>query len=529
MAMSGLDIRSGVRGSRPRILVVDDEPWICLLVQRTLDGEDFDIHTEPCSPVALERLQHEPFDLLITDINMPELSGLELAEQARAIQPLLGIIVMTAYGSFDNVARAIRTGISDFIIKPFDIKDLRQVVTRSLHTQQLQRDNMRLHTLLKIFEYSEAINSTLELDALYDVVKKIVCDELGATAIVIATVDVADKLRHDLAVDLPPPLADSLDRLLQQVHHTGKPQTWPLHGVGVVLGVPLRIRDERIGVLIAVYADPVEQSLPELLGILGNQVALAIRNARQYSAARELDQRKSEFVSIASHELRTPLSLVLGYGSMLRNRFSGREQVLVQHMIDGAQRMSDIVDELLLLHHADTSSIQLQRSRFDVWEMVREVVAELVDLAASRGVKLGVSCPNTPTEIVADREKLALALAHLVDNATKFNRVDGSAQVSGSVAKVDGRQRVIISVQDDGVGISAVDLPRVYDRFYQAEPSNTRLRNGLGIGLAVTKVFVELHGGEIELQSVVGHGTRVQVVLPVDEPNIDSTAYAEGI
>jgi signal transduction histidine kinase len=523
MVAMGPDSRAVARGVRPRILVVDDEPWICHLVQRTLEREQYDLHVEPCSPNALERLQHEPFDLLITDINMPELSGLELAEEARAIQPLLGIVVMTAYGSFENVARAIRTGISDFIIKPFDIEDLRQVVTRSLQRQQLQRDNMRFQTLLKVFEYSEAINSTLELDALYEVVTRIMRQELGATSVVIATVDASGQLRREMEVEVSPRVAADLDPLLHRIHQTGKPHTGTIPSHGVVLGVPLRVRDERFGVLLIAHDDQDQPALLELLGILGNQAALAIRNARQYNAVRELDQRKSEFVGIASHELRTPLSLVLGYGSMLRNRFGGRDRELLQHVIDGAQRMSDIVDELLLLHHADTSSIPLHRTRFDLWGMVREVVAELSDLAASRGVELSVNCPATPTEIAADREKLSLALAHLVDNATKFNHVNGTVQVSGSLGTVDGRQRAIIDVQDSGIGISAADLPRVYDRFYQTEPSATRLRNGLGIGLAVTKVFVELHGGKIDLQSVVGHGTDVRLVLPVDEQDIDWT------
>ncbi|HEY0606094.1 MAG TPA: ATP-binding protein, partial [Herpetosiphonaceae bacterium] len=124
----------------------------------------------------------------------------------------------------------------------------------------------------------------------------------------------------------------------------------------------------------------------------------------------------------------------------------------------------------------------------------------------------------TPLLVTADREKLTLALANLVDNALKFNKPEGLVVIAGEVAAGEPPE-VRINVRDTGIGINQRDLARIFERFYQTAPSITRVRNGLGIGLAITKSFVEAHGGRVQVDSTPGQGSTFHVYLPVAPPN----------
>lgn len=521
----------------PRILVVDDEPSICTIVRKTLSRDPYSIETTTRSTVALQRLEREPFDLLITDISMPDIDGLELAERARAAQALLGIVVMTGYGSFENMSRALRTGVADFIIKPFDIEDLRLTVARALERQRLQQDNIRLQTLVKVFEYSQAINSTLDLDELYDVVTDLVLRETGATALAIWTANSLESVQLEHSSGLSADLSAAAEALALQVFHADSTAAMLPAGQERILvepptntdlghlserlvAVPLVARDERLGVLVAAYSGALPKALDELLGIVGQQTALAMRNARQYATLRELDLLKSEFIGIASHELRTPLSLVLGYSSLLRTRLQGAERESLQRVIDGALRMGDIIDDLVNLRRSDLQELALDLTLIDIWDLLREVVAELRPLADSRNVGLRLECPSEPLELHVDRDKLLLALVHLVDNALKFTEAGGSVSLLGRMPVPPSEPDVVIQVSDTGIGIPQRDLSRIFERFYQVAPSTTRTQNGLGLGLTLTKLFVELHGGRVQVQSSLGHGSIFQVRLPVRSPKV---------
>jgi signal transduction histidine kinase len=510
---SGSDLQS------PRILVVDDEPSICAIVQKSLTHEGYQVATATHAATALERLRHESFTLLITDINMPAMSGLELAEQAREAQALLGIIVMTAYGSVDNMARALRAGIDDFITKPFNIDDLRLTVSRALDRQRLRHENLRLQMIAQMFEYSEALNSTLDLPALYRVIRDVVSRELGATGIGV-WVARGNDLVLDYEYDLPASLRGRASELATQCFRAGTFARASVDhelnaGESVLLGVPLQVRDEWIGALVAVQGAHVPPASEELLGLIANQAAPAIRNAQQYTAIRELDRIKSEFIGIASHELRTPLSLVLGYSSLLRNRVQGRDRDALQQVIDGARRMSDIIDDLINLRHAESGEIRLALAEADLWMVVRDAVAELDALANARQVTLRLDLPDQPLLMMADAEKLALTFANLIDNATKFNDPGGVVRVTGAIDRRDDGIDAIIEVQDTGWGIERQHQAHIFDRFYQAAPSATRPRNGLGVGLSLSRTFVELHGGRIEVQSQPEQGSLFRVRLPV--------------
>ncbi|GAB4529352.1 MAG: hypothetical protein Kow0063_06370 [Anaerolineae bacterium] len=288
-----------------------------------------------------------------------------------------------------------------------------------------------------------------------------------------------------------------------------------------ILGVPLKVKDQIIGVmelLNKIDDRGFSQDDIQIATTLAAQAAIAIENARlldelqrAYDELAELDRLKSDFVSVASHELRTPLAVILGYASFLRQEVSGEAGEQLSAVLQSALRLRSIIDDMVNLRHVETGEAELERDIFSMRELIQEVVAEFDQLARAKQQVLGLDLPDDPLKIDGDRPKIYLVLANLLSNAIKFTPPQGRVQIS---ARRKGEE-IWISVMDTGVGIPERDYERIFNRFYQVEPTLTRRYEGMGLGLSIAKSMVELHGGRIWVESVVGKGSRFTVVLPV--------------
>ena len=288
-----------------------------------------------------------------------------------------------------------------------------------------------------------------------------------------------------------------------------------------ILGVPLKVKDEVIGVmelLNKIDEQGFVQDDIQIANTLAAQAAIAIENARlldelqqAYDELAEIDQIKSNFVSIASHELRTPLSVILGYASFLREEVSGEAGEQIDIVLQSAMRLRSIIDDMVNLRHVDTGQAQLERDIFSMTELISDVAGEFDQLAKAKQQILRVDLPEDRLKIDADWQKIYLVLANLLSNAIKFTPPEGRVQIS---AQRKGEE-LWISVMDTGIGIPERDYDRIFDSFYQVEPSLTRRYEGMGLGLSVAKSMVELHSGRMWVESVVGKGSRFTVVLPI--------------
>jgi signal transduction histidine kinase len=174
-------------------------------------------------------------------------------------------------------------------------------------------------------------------------------------------------------------------------------------------------------------------------------------------------------------------------------------------------RLRSVIDDMVNLRHVETGEAQLEQEIFSMSDLIAEVTGEFSQLAKAKRQLLRSELPDDPLKIDADRQKVYLVLANLLSNAIKFTPPEGRVQVS---AERKGDE-IIVSVMDTGVGIPEKDYSRIFDRFYQVEPSLTRRFEGMGLGLSIAKSMVELHGGRMWVESVVGQGSRFVVVLPV--------------
>jgi signal transduction histidine kinase/ligand-binding sensor domain-containing protein/CheY-like chemotaxis protein len=237
--------------------------------------------------------------------------------------------------------------------------------------------------------------------------------------------------------------------------------------------------------------------------------------ARQAEKLREVDQLKSQFFANISHELRTPLTLTLGplqdaldgrFGP-LREDFAGQIEV-ARH---NAQRLLGLVDQLLDVVRLDAGRLRLRLRRGDLAAAVRQRVESLLPLAERRGIELSLEAPAEPVEAWFDEVQIEKVFDNLLGNALKFTPPGGKVHAA-VVAQADD-PRIAVSVRDTGPGIPADQLERVFERFYLVEASASRRWPGAGIGLALARQLVEMHGGTLTAQSSEGEGACFTVTL----------------
>jgi heavy metal sensor kinase len=218
--------------------------------------------------------------------------------------------------------------------------------------------------------------------------------------------------------------------------------------------------------------------------------------------------QQQQFTSDAAHELRTPVSVMLTQTqtTLNRERSAAEYRETLESCQRAAQRMRRLIESLLELARLDAGQQQMKRMRFDLAQIVRDCVALIAPLAEERHVKILTDLPAL--ECVGDPERLAQVITNLLTNAIAYNKENGEVRISGEIKSGS----VILTVQDTGMGISAEDLPHVFDRFYRADKSRTS--GNTGLGLAISKAIVEAHGGMLEVSSQIGIGTVFAMRLP---------------
>lgn len=237
----------------------------------------------------------------------------------------------------------------------------------------------------------------------------------------------------------------------------------------------------------------------------------------------ELDRLKDEFVSNITHELRTPLTAITGYVELFAEGAFGElgtdAKSAIEAMSATSANLLELVNDLLTLWRSEKQTSD-EWSRFDITESVRHVVDTLRHQATRKGVALTVS--GESIDVVGNNHHVGRALMNLVSNAVKSTGAGGSVTVVGE--RADGMVRV--SVADTGIGIAADEQEAVFDRFFRAASATSASIPGTGLGLPIVREIAVAHGGDVKLQSVLGHGTFVLFEIPAAPPAGDAIGVA---
>ena len=303
-----------------------------------------------------------------------------------------------------------------------------------------------------------------------------------------------------------------------------------------LLSVPLLLHGRPVGVFEVFNRQSNSYYTEEDIAIIEALAALATTamqsdmlesNVISYqNETRELDKLKNEFIAITSHELRTPLGLILGHSTFLRELIGQQHQEQVDAIIRNATRLKEIIESLTSVDNYQSGGARIRQRKVSVTRVIEDISSSFREMAIQKGISLKVEMEGGQDLLVdADGSKVAIVLSNLVKNAITFTNEGGHVIIRSEQQS----EFVKVVVEDDGVGIPAKDLARVFDRFYQVESHLTRRHGGMGLGLSVAKVMIEMHGGRIWAESTEGIGSTFSFLLPVDLKNEEAENTAPFI
>lgn len=235
---------------------------------------------------------------------------------------------------------------------------------------------------------------------------------------------------------------------------------------------------------------------------------------RDVTVERSAEEAKSDFVSMVSHELRTPLTSIVGYVDLLTEGAAGEQSPEAKRLLDvvsrNGNRLASLVSDILDLSRIDSARFDLEPTQVNIANLIDEVTESLAEDYRSKNQTLNIEAQNDIPEILVDRLRISQVITNLVSNAHRYTPEGGKV----TIRAFSDSENLTISVNDTGLGISSEDQPRVFERFAKINRNGSRPPGSTGLGLAITKALVELHGGTISLKSAPGKGSEFTVQIP---------------
>ncbi|MBC7255988.1 MAG: response regulator [Chloroflexi bacterium] len=544
-----------------RILVVDDEPTVLMFCTRALSRMGYEAQGVSSGEEALALLKTGAFDVLVTDIAMPGMNGIELLRQAREILPELVVVVITGVGSIDLAIKALRGGAQDFLPKPFTPLELKSAVDRALAQVRMAQERTQMRVLMPLFELAKQRLEHVDLYEFYDQVLTLALKETRADSAALFSLGDDDQTftkEASIGKELScGPECATLIRVARErqgafvvddqvAKELGIHEAFERAGVEAVLCAPLHAPGRYVGILLLTKAQGQGAFRPadiEILTILSGQVAGLVENARLVAQLeewnRELERRVEERTraleeaqqrllrserlatvgqlgaSIA-HELRNPLGVINNSVYFLRLRLGEEDPKITKHLdiIEHEVRSANkIITDLMNFVRVK----EVEKEVLDPNVLVERVLNK-IEVPENIAIKtqLDPSLPAAPFDAV----KMEQILVNLLNNAIQAMPQGGEVVISTS--KREGW--ICFSIRDTGEGIRPEDLPRIF------EPLFTTRAKGIGLGLSIVKLLVDAHHGEIEVSSQVGQGTEFIVKIPYEEKDLSRsvTVHAQG-
>ncbi len=519
---------------REKILVADDELYVLDVCKRILEHR-YEVKIVHSGLEAIQLAADEHFDLLLTDIKMPGIDGLETAREIKKIHPDIMCITMTGFSTMETAIKALRLGVDEFVIKPFAPEELTLAIDRAFEKERLRQENIRLKSLMPLFEFNKLLMSSTDIDAILSQVVTLAMAELQATSATLYVVDdFGNFVRHQQRNISASQLRIIEDRGLAiateasespQLVTQALPRNPEIKEILIALGfnaavaVPIVGQGKQLGMMLLFKKQgQFSQSQLNFLGVLAGQAAVAYENAKlfsnlqqAYDQLKSLDHLKSEFINVAAHELRTPLAILMGYASVASEEVEGVQKDYMDSIVRNAIRLQHLIDDLLNMRYIESGEMSFVYELTNITDVVTLAIDDMEMLARKKHINISMDMPPDIPEFYADAQRMELVLLNLIGNAIKFTPPSGKIHITCAVKD----RHLQLSVADTGIGIPKTEYSKIFDRFYQIESSLNRHHEGIGLGLSIVKGIVESSGGKVWVDSAEGKGSTFTVALPM--------------
>jgi len=559
------------RSEQIKILLVDDRPENLLAYRAILSELDLDLRFASSGEEALKSVLVNDFAVMLLDVNMPGIDGFETASliRGRKHSAHTPIIFLTAFPDEVHAARGYAHGAVDYLQTPIVPEVLRAKVKVFVDlfrmTEQIKRQgeerlafdhermrrnaaeeaNSRLRFLARV---TEVVGRTLDYDLTARDLVRLTVPTLGDHAVVARWNEAAGDEWHvvqAVATDglvsvaeltsidpLPTELADAIRQSQSQQSPTACRPFQAAPGDSGPRLIILQLAGQKstfavLGITREPAAPPFDADDLTLAEALASRASMALENANLYKGLERADRQKNEFLSMLAHELRNPLAPIRTAVDVLRLKGEGHPEIEWAREIISRQtsHLVRLVDDLLDVSRITGGKIRLDLEVLDAAAVVSAAVETSRPLIEESGHQMSASLPEEPLWVRCDRVRLAQVLSNLLNNAAKYTQPGGLIRLEVDRSEL----HAVFRVSDNGIGISAEMLPKVFDLFSQSERSIDRSQGGLGVGLTVVKRLVEMHGGRVEVASNgPGTGSEFTVRLPVLEAPPDGCVVTDS-
>ncbi len=486
-----------------RVLVVDDEQSIREGSQRVLARMDFDVLTASRGEEALAILETDPVAIVLLDMKMPGIDGMEVLARINEMNKGILVIVITGFATVETAIEAMKRGAYDFIPKPFEPDQLRIVANRARERLRLTQeaadlDRARLRTLADLDTEKTRTRSIIE--SLPNGV--VVTNAEGQVVLMNPSFLQMLSLDPDLAPgkQIEEYIAEeNLCSLIVEISR-GKHVDFD--------DIPTVEFSASGGKHLLARGRPILGERMECLG--------AVVNIADITAIKVLDELKSEFVAKVSHELRSPLSTIHEQLAIVMSDLVDETSQKDQHLLSRAQEKTQglisLIGDLLDLSRIEAGAISQEVQSVSLGDLLHSIIDFMEPKARSKHQRLTLALRSDHLPaVMADPLALESIFGKLITNAIHYTQEGGEIRVTADLAGINIR----VAVEDNGFGIESKHLGKIFDRFYRVKTDRTRHITGTGLGLPIVKGLVEAIGGLISVESEPGKGSTFTTLLPL--------------
>ncbi|RJE76234.1 hybrid sensor histidine kinase/response regulator [Pseudoalteromonas sp. MSK9-3] len=530
-----LEVGANQRLVLPTVLLVDHDATRLEQLAMSLRGAQLTVFTALTIGSALEVASKEHIDLLISDFNFADGTGVEMFVQLKGLSPNCRCLLFTSRASQVDMMEAIRQGVEDVLLKPFDESELLQSLHKLWQTELLRRQNQELVERLQ-----DTVDALIERDSLLRVIYKhtpdpivlfkrsgaiIEANDASMRLLKLSQSEIQARSLYDLfATDC----TDSLKVAIKEVgikRHFNCELVLPQASGDIPLMGTFNEIDHHGEVAFAVIFKNVahlkkkQQVLEEAKEVLEAEVqarTAQLQSAKDAAEAANLS--KSEFLANMSHELRTPMHSILSFARFGLDKLSCGEapldklQKYLSRIETSGERLLLLLNNLLDLSRLDAGRFPFNPSNYDFTSIIKTGIDDVAGSALAKKIQFELCVPSTPILLYCDQEQMNQVVRNLLGNALKFSPENSQIKVAVDLIG----NKVAVAISDQGVGIPDDELEQVFSKFVQSSKTNNGA-GGTGLGLAICKEFILLHKGCIYASNNEFGGATVHIELPLSQ------------